>query len=234
MKIPLWLKREFYIFSSMWLESLKFIVAVLLSFLIVWGAINFPAVYKNIKFWFFINYKGQDAASYWKLPDISKEQAAIPNNYLFIPKIGVQAPIIFLDTTDEKVILEKLKEGVVHYKGTALPGEIGNVFITGHSSYYWWAKGKYNHVFSLLDKLVIGDEIYINYNHIRYTYKVFEVKITHPKDLSIMEPTSEPILTLMTCTPLGTSFKRLVVRAKQIDPPPSLNVAPLKKTLPVQ
>ena len=103
-------------------------------------------------------------------------------------------------------------DGVVHYPDTALPGEVGNVFITGHSSYYWWSKGEYNTVFSILDKLIMGDDIYIHYNNKRYTYRVYDVDIVLPSDTSVLEQGDNSILTLMTCTPVGTNYRRLIVK----------------------
>jgi len=228
-KIPKWLRREIIIFLSMFWEAGKFILAALIAFGLVYGVLNGPAVYQNVRYWVFVNYKdeAEDVYSYWgiKLPEIGERSFVAPANTIIIPKIGVQAPIIWLSSNEESVILDALKSGVVHYAGTAKPGEIGNVFITGHSSYYWWSGGAYNHIFALLDKLVIGDQIIINFENVRYMYIVNDIDIVSPRDLSVLEPTPIPTLTLMTCTPLGTSFKRLIVKAKQINPPPKTQKA---------
>ena len=226
--IPSWVRREVVIFGSMFWEAGKFILVAIISFILVYGIMNAPAIHQNIRYWFFTNYRDEakETLSYWgiKLPDVSARQAT--KDELVIPKIGVEAPIVFLKATDEKSILTALRDGVVHYSSTALPGERGNVFITGHSSYYWWSGGKYNSVFSLLDKLVIGDEVYISYKGKRYTYIVSSIKIVSPQDKSVLDPTSEPSVTMMTCTPLGTSFKRLIVRARQVDPSPEKDTLP--------
>jgi len=137
---------------------------------------------------------------------------------LVVPKLEVTAPIIFVDTYDEATIQANLVNGVVHYYQTAVPGKVGNSFITGHSSNYWWVKGGYNYVFSNLDKLAVGDQAKIYYEGNKFLYQVSSVKVVEPTDLTVLEQTSKPTLTLMTCTPPGTSWKRLIVSFEQISP----------------
>ena len=148
-----------------------------------------------------------------------------PDNRIIIPKIGKNIPIIRLNEKSiqaedwnqlEKEIQKALQDGVVHYPGTADPGQLGNVFITGHSSYYPWDPGRYKDVFALLHDLNVGDEYTIFYNGKKYNYKIFERKIISPKDVSVLEqPTDKKISTLMTCTPIGTALNRLILTAKQ-------------------
>lgn len=135
-----------------------------------------------------------------------------------IPKIGVKAPIIFLNTRDEKTIQANLVNGVVHYAGTANPGEVGNSFITGHSSNYWWIKGAYNYIFLNLNKLVVGDQAVVYHNGKKYVYTATEIKVVEPSDVSVLAQTETPTLTLMTCTPPGTNWKRLIVKMEQTSP----------------
>lgn len=137
---------------------------------------------------------------------------------LVIPKLEVTTPIIFVDTYDEATIQANLKNGVVHYYQTANPGKVGNGFITGHSSNYWWEKGAYNYIFVNLDKLVVGDQAKIYFEGNKFLYQVTGVKTVEPTDLSVLDQTSKPTLTLMTCTPPGTSWKRLIVSLDQIAP----------------
>src|SRR3990167_11145314 len=109
-------------------------------------------------------------------------------------------------------MLENLQKGVVHYAGTALPGTgKGPIFITGHSSYYWWDKGKYKTIFATLDKVSAGDEIKINYDNVIRTYKVYDKTIVLPEQVEVLKPLNEPVLVLMTCVPVGTNLKRLLI-----------------------
>ncbi len=141
-----------------------------------------------------------------------------PQNEIIIPKIGVTAPLVFINTTNEADVLFALRDGIVHYYGTALPGEVGNSVFFGHSSNDWWEPGNYKFVFVLLEKLAVGDTYEIHYNSRKYVYKVSETKIVAPNDLSVLNQTSEPTSTLITCTPPGTSWQRFVVVGKQISP----------------
>jgi len=159
------------------------------------------------------------------------------NNKLVIKKINVNVPIIW--DVKEATILEELKNGVAHYAGTAYPRERGNVFITGHSSNYWWTKGDYNYIFALLDKLEISDEIIITYKDSAYIYKVMGSKVVKPEDVSVLNSTPKSTLTLMTCTPVGTTLNRLIVTASLVIPEKTINkkayerpLLPLIKTLP--
>jgi LPXTG-site transpeptidase (sortase) family protein len=138
-----------------------------------------------------------------------------------IPKINVHAPVNYEPSTAESAIQTALQTGVVHYANTALPGQIGNVAIFGHSSNDWWEAGNYKFVFVLLDKLSPGDQISLDYNSKRYTYVVTGAQVVDPTAVSVLNPTPTPTLTLITCSPPGTSLRRLVVTAKQTDPDPS-------------
>lgn len=137
---------------------------------------------------------------------------------IVVPKINVNAPIIYADTKDEKTIEGLLHNGVVHYQDTAPPGTVGNSFITGHSSNYWWDTGKYNQIFVMLDKLEAGDQVVTYHNGKKFVYTVRDKVVVAPEDMSVLAPTDTPVLSLMTCTPPGTSWKRLVVRLDMTDP----------------
>lgn len=147
----------------------------------------------------------------------SKEKKSTEKK-IIISKINVEAPIVEPLSIKEDDVLKALEGGVVHYSNTALPGEIGNVFITGHSSNYRWAKGDYNYIFANLNKLKNDDLIIINYEGEIYTYKVFEIKVVLPSDVSVLNQGTESIISIMTCDPPGTALKRRVVKAIQIEP----------------
>ncbi|PID52487.1 MAG: hypothetical protein CR972_02260 [Candidatus Moraniibacteriota bacterium] len=140
------------------------------------------------------------------------------NMTLVIKKINVEAPIIFSKISNEDVIQKNLQKGVVHYPGTAYPGERGNMYIAGHSSNYIWAKGAYNYVFKNLDNLLEDDQITVvarlaNGKEITYTYLVKLNEEVEPDDARIFADTQSQELTLTTCWPLGTNTKRLMIKA---------------------
>lgn len=157
------------------------------------------------------------------------DPASLPNNTLWIPKLKTKAPIIW-DVTGGKDLnsdlLTALQAGVVRYPKTALPDQIGNVFLTGHSSNYWWEKGRYKTIFALLDKLVVGDTIYVKYQGQLYSYRVSGQKVVKPTDTEVLGPTKTPTLSLMTCTPTGTALRRRIVTAELVSPRENLKPQP--------
>jgi len=189
---------------------LRFIGIFILIFIISYTIINSPALIKKMKYLWNYEYRNKS------LPTDSKPTTQAPKNEsrLEIPKIGVDAPIIW--NVPEDQIIEQLQNGVVQYQWTALPGQPGNIFITGHSSYYIWAPGGYKDVFALLDRLSAGDKIYIQYEGATFTYQVIGQKVVSPNDLSVLAPSGENILSLMTCVPVGTNINRLIVTSVQL------------------
>lgn len=147
---------------------------------------------------------------------------------LIIPKLGKNVPIVSpsmdaLVQEDwkqfESDIQDALRGGVVHYPGSAKPGQAGNFFLTGHSSYYPWDNGKYKDVFALLPQLEVGDTYSVYYGGDKHTYRVSKKYEVKPSDVTVLDqPTSKRIATLMTCTPIGTTLRRLIVQAEEIDP----------------
>ncbi|PIR52202.1 hypothetical protein COU77_01640 [Candidatus Peregrinibacteria bacterium CG10_big_fil_rev_8_21_14_0_10_49_16] len=151
-----------------------------------------------------------------------------PYNRLIIPKLNLNVPIAIppsdalLAEDWEKLemdIQKSLEDGVVHYPGTARPGQAGNFFVTGHSSYYPWAPGDYKSVFAKLQLLNEGDEYWVYYNGDRFRYKIFEKQEVKPSNVSVLDqPLAKRISTLMTCTPTGTTLRRLILTAQELDP----------------
>lgn len=159
------------------------------------------------------------------IPTIAEASAAPvdPNApaTISIPKIDVNAPIV-LDTkgTDSGSVQLALRRGVLHYGDTAYPGEVGNVALFGHSSGVAWEPGSYKFVFTLLNRVQKNDLIIVTYQGKRYVYRVTDTTVVPPTDMSVVQQTDFPELSVITCTPVGTSKNRLVVHAKQVFPKP--------------
>jgi sortase A len=113
---------------------------------------------------------------------------------------------------------EDLKDSLIQYPGTALPGKPGNPVIFGHSILpIFYNPQNYMSIFSTLPTLTQGDEITINYDGVVYRYKVEDKFEVLPSDLQVLEQNlSDSFLTLVTCTPPGDPFRprRLIVRAR--------------------
>jgi len=146
-----------------------------------------------------------------------------PEPKIIIPKIGVEAPVVYDEPkVDEASYQHALERGVVRLGTTANPGTKGNVVIGGHSSNNVFNAGKYKYVFVNLKRLDVGDIFYLNYNSKRYTYKITTAKkIISPQDVSVLADSASPTVTLFTCDPPGTNVNRLIVQAEQIDPSPN-------------
>ncbi len=143
-----------------------------------------------------------------------------------IPKINVSAPVVYEPSVAEANVLTALQGGVDHYGNTPPPGQTGNAVFFGHSSNDWWEPGNYKFVFVLLNKLAPGDQFNIDYQGVRYTYQVTGSRVVQPNDLSPLIQTTTPTVTLITCTPPGTSWQRLIVSANQISPDPTKTKKP--------
>lgn len=145
-----------------------------------------------------------------------------PEPKLLIPKLNVDVPVVFNISNKNSVVMEAMNRGVAQFRipgASAMPGEIGNLVITGHSAGDIYSSNPYKFIFSGLERLENGDLIHVNYNSKRYTYSVSKKVTVEPTDIkSLTYETPDPVLTLITCTPLGTSRFRLLVTAKQIHP----------------
>jgi len=132
------------------------------------------------------------------------------NTYtLSIPKLKIQDALVTVAGDDLDVSL-------VHYGGTALPGDYGNTVIFGHSTMVQFYNPKnYKTIFSLLPTLKAGDEIDVAYDGISYKYTVYDLTVSQPSDLSALEQRfDDSYITLVTCVPPGTWWQRLNVFAK--------------------
>lgn len=149
-----------------------------------------------------------------------KEKVLIPDSAEFsvaIPKIGANEHIIQnVDPNNEDEYLRALMSGVAHAKGTAFPGLNGTTYLFAHSADSFWNVGRYNAVFYLLNKLVVGDDIAIFYNGQRYNYKMTNSEIVDANDthyISSKIGEGEKLI-LQTCWPPGTAWKRLLIFAE--------------------
>lgn len=147
-------------------------------------------------------------------PEPIKPQTALVGDYITIPKINAQAPLIFnVNPWNESEYLSLLKKGVAHAKGSALPGEKGRSFIFAHSSGNPLELTRYNTVFLKLGELKAGDQILIKRNNQTIKYRVTSSKIVWPNETRYLQKSDKTEIIIQTCWPIGTSLKRLLVFA---------------------
>lgn len=129
---------------------------------------------------------------------------------LSIPRLKMTKTDVLVDSND-------LSEGLVHLPGSALPGEKGNVFISGHSALSQFFALK-SAPFAKLSDLKKGDQIIIETPGSKFVYEVTDFKIVDPANLSVLVAPDDQgrYVSLMTCVPPGLNFKRLVVLGKMV------------------
>lgn len=157
--------------------------------------------------------------------DPSTSLVVSPVPKLIIPKINVDVPVDYNALPDYDSQMRAMENGVAYFGipgASSKPGQIGNTVISGHSSNDIIDQGSYKFIFARLDQLDIGDTVFLNYNSKRYTYSITKKEVVSPNQVNkLVYPLDKPVLTLITCTPLGTSLNRLLVTAEQISPSPS-------------
>jgi len=148
---------------------------------------------------------------------------------LIIPKINVDVPVTYDVGTDNASQMKAMEGGLAHFPiagASSHPGEIGNTVLAGHSSNDLFDVGDYKFIFAQLEKLSVGDTIYANYNSKRYTYVVTRTETVKPTEVNkLVYATDKPVMTLITCTPLGTALNRFLVTAEQVSPDPAAATA---------
>ncbi len=145
---------------------------------------------------------------------------------LIIPKINVEVPVTFGSETDVKSMNRAMANGVANFSingASAKPGEIGNFVISGHSAGNVYEASDYKFIFSGLTRMAQGDLVYMDYNGVRYTYRITSTREVLPTNVQALiditnENPGKPMITLITCTPLGSSKYRLLVAGEQIYP----------------
>lgn len=122
---------------------------------------------------------------------------------LLIPALDLN--VMVLEGTDPWT----LNRAVGHIERTALPGSAGNVGISAHRDGY----------FRNLGRIARGDEISILTPEKTYTYAVESTHIVDPRDIEVLAPSDQPVLTLVTCFPfyfVGEAPQRFVVKAQLV------------------
>lgn len=187
--------------------------------LTVLGAIFWPVTQAEIEY----GYNSALNIRYSLNPEFSgtyERTLKVPNKdfSIAIPKIAAAAPIIAnVDPQNKYEYLRALKQGVAQAKGTAVPGETGNVYLFAHSEDTFYNVNTYNAPFFLLGKLTRGDEIYVFYKDRKFKYVVDQVKVVSPEEVNYLTVNPDRnTLTLQTDYPPGMTFARRIVIADEI------------------
>lgn len=156
---------------------------------------------------FGVNYK--DAKNWFPDYKAKKTNPKVSSYNLSIPKLNIEEAVVTTIDND-------LASHLVNYQGTAIPPQNGNSVVFGHSTLPQLFNPKdYKAIFATLHTIKIGNQIFVTSENITYKYKIFSIIIVDPSDTSIFSQNfDDSYLTLVTCTPPGTTWKRLIVKAK--------------------
>lgn len=139
-------------------------------------------------------------------------------NSLEVPAISLVTPLVIGSSTSIPSLERELDRGVVFYPGSVLPGEKGHMVILGHSAPPNWPKIKHDWVFTDLEDLRVGDQIFLHFNNTQYTYRVTSTKVIQKGEEITTNGLEESnnVLTLVSCWPPGKDYKRITVQAELV------------------
>jgi LPXTG-site transpeptidase (sortase) family protein len=139
----------------------------------------------------------------------ARQQQPIPDipNVIVVPTMLLDQPILEGSKND---MYQNLDKGIWRWPTSSTPDKGGNTVLLGHRFTYANPKSVLYH----LDKVETGDDIALVWENKQYLYKVIEVKIVSPSDVSILEQNQQPTLTIYTCAPLWKPVNRLVIVAR--------------------
>ena len=136
----------------------------------------------------------------------ANKPAPSPSNAVIVPAMLLDQPIFEGSNKNAYSVLNK---GIWRWPSSSTPDKGGNTVLIGHRFTYTTPRG----VFYFLDKLRVGDSIGVTWDNQHYIYRVVNIAVVPPTQTSILDQTTEPTLTLYTCTPLWWPKDRLVVTA---------------------
>jgi len=138
-------------------------------------------------------------------------ERAPPATRLVISTLGIDAPVVEVPITNKTWDVSPLTYEIAHLGGTANPGERNNMVLAGHVTLRIGA-GPFLHV----ESLEPGDMAIVYAGEQAYTYRVVSKSYIGPTDVSVAYPTSDPILTLLSCTNWDAQNRRYLERVAVI------------------
>lgn len=135
-------------------------------------------------------------------------------NGIEIPALGISAPMTVNQDLNNNGVYDALNNGVVYYPGSALPGQLGQTTILGHSAPPGWPKIKYEWVFSGLQDLSKGDQIIVYYNNRKLTYTVTDIIFLDRGETVPILTNNKSSVILISCWPPGKNIRRIGIVAQ--------------------
>ncbi|WP_374009587.1 class E sortase [Leifsonia sp. LS-T14] len=157
--------------------------------------------------------KARDTAadSGGQVPVLAEPADYQPFAVIYVPRLGADWKRTIRQTVDTQKVLNSYDAGVGHYKGTQMPGQVGNFAIAGHDS-------GWGNTFIDLSKLRLGDNIYVQTADGWYTYTFRNFQYVQPSQVDVIQAVpmapgvvpEERIMTITTCNPPFHAGERLI------------------------
>ena len=204
----------------------KYFILLLLLTLIIfnWNQISWVFNYRAVSGFFSEIFRSGEQEIKIAHPSNDTKEAEEEEDYEYharkdgvvIPKINIDAPLIFIDSLEIKEIERGLDLGVVHFADSVLPGQDGQTIILGHSAPPNFPKIKYYWIFVRVNELAEGDEIHVFFKNRKYQYKVTaKFFLESGDDIPQDHLTgSKNVLYLVSCWPPETGTRRIAVEAQ--------------------
>lgn len=171
----------------------------------------------SIPIWIQDPYTSDSVLTYFNEPDTSLWNAKRITDYEETLKVKTKPPlgILTIENLNLRVPVYNgtsefyLNRGLGRIKGMAKMDEVGNLGISGHRDGY----------FRVLKDIQVGDAIELQTTRGVENYAVSSITIVPKSDVSILAPTTEKTLTIVTCYPfyfVGNAPKRYIVKASPI------------------
>jgi len=142
------------------------------------------------------------------LDEVTKEADIFGRMY--VPRFGESWTRLIAEGTRWHPVLNEI--GIGHYSNTVMPGEVGNFAIAAH-------RGGFGGAFRDIDKLTIGDRVYIETKETWFIYKFLETEVVLPTDVGVIDSVPEKLdgatygsryLTMTSCTPIFINTERII------------------------
>ena len=166
-----------------------------------------------------INFFGLNSLDYTQAENWFSPRPSAPSVQSQVKYFTFSIPRLKLSDVSVEVNGTDLSRNAIHFPGTALPGQFGNPVIFGHSALpYFYKPGRPQTIFNPLPKTKIGDEIIVNYDGITYRYVVTKTQEIKPTEIEVLaQRYDKKQITLITCVPLGTYWRRFVATAELVN-----------------
>ncbi len=138
-------------------------------------------------------------------------------NFIRIPAINVDVPLVESKTIADNDVLAALQFGAALYPNGVEPGALGNVFVAAHSTGNPW-QGKYRFAFTRINELKPGELMLLDWHGTRYTYKIYKSETIIPTPgYTVPSDHLYPTMSIMACWPLWSVSHRILVHADLIS-----------------